>query len=505
MEGINETMKREGDHSPHQKAKRKLKTPAQLEALEKFFNESKYPSEAMKWDFAEKTGLSEKQVSGWLCHRRLKDKKILQGEIYTNGKHNLSSSVIHDRTSGVKQESCSSTKQVDRNLDSKEVESKMYYGYKSSFGELAYEAHNQNSYAGHNRVMEGSSSSSSSSASHGSHLQSNENLCNTQPSRYQFCNDTSMLVHNKSTGIKSNEYTVDSRRLVLQDENDATAISALKWKLGKHYREDGPPLGSQFDPLPPGSFDSPVQDLKCEPYYIGDSIQHESSSLCRTINEPRVYDKYNIEKRLNKAYEEQRSFKRTKPGFTDCSLKSTQNLFSSQHNHVQHEAISMDETEKSTNRTSLLNGRNNLRCFKTAGEYDSKTGYNLHQSSFTYPSYGSQDFHGENLDTKPPFPAARMKYESINSEHRNQPHNLLKDKIRKETAKRKHCVLQPEMPTSNKARTVEKMNSVELWRQQFAGKSLEKSARQVPFTRHPFDAESSLQQDMSGDTFSSLD
>lgn len=212
-------------------------------------------------EFAKKIGLSEKQVSGWFCHRRLKDKKILQGEIYTNVKQNLSSSAIHDRISGVKQESCSSCKQVDRNLDSKEVESKMFYAYKSSSDLLAYEASNKDPCAGNNCVAE-DRSSGSGSASQGSDLQSNENLYVAQPSRYKLCDHSSFLTSNKNIIMKSKEHMVNPRHSFLQVENDSPAFSAIKWKLGRHYREDGPLLGFVFDPLPPGAFDSPIRDSK---------------------------------------------------------------------------------------------------------------------------------------------------------------------------------------------------------------------------------------------------
>jgi hypothetical protein len=35
---------------------------------------------------------------------------------------------------------------------------------------------------------------------------------------------------------------------------EAAAIAAVEAQLGEPLREDGPPLGVEFDPLPPGAF-----------------------------------------------------------------------------------------------------------------------------------------------------------------------------------------------------------------------------------------------------------
>ncbi|KAI4296809.1 hypothetical protein L6164_036732 [Bauhinia variegata] len=57
------------------KPKRQMKTPFQLEALEKAYALETYPSEAMRAELSEKLGLSDRQLQMWFCHRRLKDKK----------------------------------------------------------------------------------------------------------------------------------------------------------------------------------------------------------------------------------------------------------------------------------------------------------------------------------------------------------------------------------------------------------------------------------------------
>ncbi|XP_057986243.1 homeobox-DDT domain protein RLT1 isoform X4 [Hevea brasiliensis] len=55
--------------------KRQMKTPFQLEVLEKAYTLETYPSEAMRAELSQKLGLSDRQLQMWFCHRRLKDKK----------------------------------------------------------------------------------------------------------------------------------------------------------------------------------------------------------------------------------------------------------------------------------------------------------------------------------------------------------------------------------------------------------------------------------------------
>ncbi|XP_022715831.1 homeobox-DDT domain protein RLT1-like isoform X2 [Durio zibethinus] len=57
------------------KPKRQMKTPYQLEALEKAYALETYPSEATRAGLSEKLGLTDRQLQMWFCHRRLKEKK----------------------------------------------------------------------------------------------------------------------------------------------------------------------------------------------------------------------------------------------------------------------------------------------------------------------------------------------------------------------------------------------------------------------------------------------
>ncbi|CAL1398076.1 unnamed protein product [Linum trigynum] len=57
------------------KPKRQMKTPFQLETLEKAYASEKYPTEATRVELSEKLGLTDRQLQMWFCHRRLKDRK----------------------------------------------------------------------------------------------------------------------------------------------------------------------------------------------------------------------------------------------------------------------------------------------------------------------------------------------------------------------------------------------------------------------------------------------
>ncbi|XP_042468588.1 homeobox-DDT domain protein RLT2-like isoform X1 [Zingiber officinale] len=63
----------EGGEKP---SKRKMKTPYQLEILEKTYAVETYPTEIQRTELSVKTGLSDRQLQMWFCHRRLKDRKF---------------------------------------------------------------------------------------------------------------------------------------------------------------------------------------------------------------------------------------------------------------------------------------------------------------------------------------------------------------------------------------------------------------------------------------------
>ncbi|XP_009603793.1 uncharacterized protein LOC107798231 [Nicotiana tabacum] len=240
-----------------------IKTRAQIEGLEKFYKEHKYPTESMKSELAQSLGLTEKQVSGWFCHRRLKDKRLLSREAYANGRQDRSSGVIQDRGSGFKQDSCGSTKQGDdKNFDHREVESRRLTAREVSAADVTYEVGTQ--YRTESNLMEDTPSRSSSSLRDACFSQNVESF-DMATSRYLSCN--------VPTDLKSvKPRTGPSGYLKVKGQVENAAITAVKRQLGSLYRQDGPPLGVEFDPLPPGAFESSVQNLVDKPEYAGEPV-----------------------------------------------------------------------------------------------------------------------------------------------------------------------------------------------------------------------------------------
>ncbi|XP_031474261.1 homeobox-DDT domain protein RLT1 isoform X3 [Nymphaea colorata] len=260
--------------SPVKSKKRTLKTASQIEALEKFYDEHKYPSEPMKAQLAEKLGLSEKQVQGWFCHRRSKDKK-LSDEEHTIRKNELQSSV-NDCASGVRHDSCSSSRQGEHFYDFKEVESQRFQSqaYPCSGSDLRKRYLLARNFSVVDDTSSGSSSASQDKLDPDKYLYGMKNV------RYS---STDHGYENMNIKDKPRvEYMPVLDALYMDEASEHPSILAVKTKLGKMYRMDGPPLGTEFQPIPPCAFDSPLRDNGHEPYYMGDSIQQSSQRMPRS-------------------------------------------------------------------------------------------------------------------------------------------------------------------------------------------------------------------------------
>ncbi|CAA2999768.1 uncharacterized protein LOC111411901 isoform X2 [Olea europaea var. sylvestris] len=360
---------------PENNKKRKVKTRAQVEALEKLYNEHKYPTESLKLQIAESTGLTEKQISGWFCHRRLKDKRLSNEKTYEFGRQDRSSRGIQDRGSGHRQDSCGSTKQGDdRNSDTREVESGRLTVQEFSAAELTYE-HGSHYTGNYDPTDDASSGSSSLIRNISSHP--NRDPSDMATSRYLTPKIPVDAKHVKSRPGPSGY-------LKVKDQVENPAITAVKRQLGTHYREDGPPLGIEFDPLPFGAFESSMQDPDNEPYYDGEPFllaSPDDSKIQRHPNFGKGYE-YNSNRVSRYSDMDRTSFKmrhwsdipgnnlqqkfgqkpnlsnhsdycsedfsegfaRDRPGFKsrdDRQMKPHEDSVSSQHDYIEHESSNL--------------------------------------------------------------------------------------------------------------------------------------------------------------------
>ncbi|KAJ8560427.1 hypothetical protein K7X08_022287 [Anisodus acutangulus] len=184
-----------------------IKTPAQVEGLEKFYQEHKYPTESMKLEVAQK-------------------------------------------------DSCGSTKQGDdNNFDHREVESRR-------LTDVIREVKTR--YREESNLMEDTDTPSGSSSSlRDARFSQNVESFDMATSRYLPCNEP--------TDLKSVKPRTDpSGYLKVKGQVENASITAVKRQLGSLYRQDGPSLGVEFDPLPPGAFESSAQTPVDDPEYAGE-------------------------------------------------------------------------------------------------------------------------------------------------------------------------------------------------------------------------------------------
>ncbi|XVF47231.1 hypothetical protein PTKIN_Ptkin03bG0092800 [Pterospermum kingtungense] len=281
MEDSGEVQTEENKVSLDVNKKRTVKTRAQVMALENFYKEHKFPSDEMKAQMAVQVGLTEKQISSWFCHRRLKDKR--RDESYANGRQDHSSGVIQDRGSGLRQDSCGSIKQGDYwNIDPREVESQRIYGQDFSAVDRKYERRShQNPYDAH---VEDTSSESSLSL-HDQLISESRDPYDIQISAKLTENEAITRINPrsaKSMGYKPSGY------LKVKGETENPAITAVKRQLGRHFREEGPLLGIEFDTLPPGAFEFPSSSPVNEPIYVRDPQKTHSPDISGVIKQPNL-------------------------------------------------------------------------------------------------------------------------------------------------------------------------------------------------------------------------
>ncbi|XP_044461599.1 homeobox-DDT domain protein RLT1-like isoform X2 [Mangifera indica] len=178
------------------KPKRQMKTPFQLETLEKAYALEAYPSEAMRAQLSEKLGLSDRQLQMWFCHRRLKDKKEKENP----------------------------PKKMRKNVAALMPESPV--------DEFRAGTEPGSDYAS------GSGSGSGSGSS--PYMVELRNAAGFS----QALTDSIPLVRR----------SYESQQSIME----LRAIACVEAQLGEPLREDGPILGMEFDPLPPDAFGVPI-------------------------------------------------------------------------------------------------------------------------------------------------------------------------------------------------------------------------------------------------------
>lgn len=207
-----------GDHgggggSGEPKAKRKMKTASQLEVLEKTYQVAAYPSEALRAELSTQLGLTDRQLQMWFCHRRLKDRKPQSAG---SGKRSRKAEVS-PASGAAGGPSAAGTPPLPP---------PPHVGTKDEMmgGELGNE--------------------------HGSGSGSGSSPYGHMDPRRAYVGRPGVAVPRISGHGRYYENP--------QSVAELRAIAFVEAQLGEPLREDGPALGMEFDPLPPGAFGTPI-------------------------------------------------------------------------------------------------------------------------------------------------------------------------------------------------------------------------------------------------------
>lgn len=241
--------------------KRRLKTRSQVEGLERFYAEEKYPTEAMKAKLAVELLLSEQQVHKWFCHRRQKEKKSKINDTNSGGKQYPGIGLRKDGSRKVKRLSLSSLKRVENQMPLN-----IRNPRSAALGlELNDEDVNPGNYNAIENIFVGISSSQERST-----LQ-NRSPCKMQSTRVRLQNGNCFKAQpNRPLQRRENSNKIESKKrrrkselatgqTYVQEDAYQVAVTAVKSHLSGRFRENGPPLSIEFDPLPPGAFDTPLE------------------------------------------------------------------------------------------------------------------------------------------------------------------------------------------------------------------------------------------------------
>lgn len=257
--------------------KRRLKTRYQVEGLERFYAEEKYPTEAMKGKLAVELMLTEQQVHKWFCHRRQKEKKSKINDTNSGGKQYRGVGLRKDGSRKVKRLSISCLKRVENQMPLNIRNSRNPRS--AALGlELNDEDVNPGNYNAIDNIFVGINSSQERST-----LQ-NGSPCKMQSTRLRLQNGNRFKMQpNRSLRQRKNTGKIESKKrkrkselatgqTYVQEDAYDVAVTAVKSRLSGRFREDGPPLSIEYDPLPPGAFDSPLEPC-CEDITASQDVQ----------------------------------------------------------------------------------------------------------------------------------------------------------------------------------------------------------------------------------------
>ncbi|PIA31231.1 hypothetical protein AQUCO_05100028v1 [Aquilegia coerulea] len=220
------------------KPKRKMKSAAQLEVLEKTYLLETYPSEALRAELSVKLGLTDRQLQMWFCHRRLKDRKVQP--MKKQKKESISSPVMVP-VSGVGYDDIS-------------------MGNEGGIG--------------------GGGGGGSGSGSGSSPFEPRKVVARATAAVSRIGADMPMVKRYYEP--------------VMQPSLEIRAIAFVEKQLGQHIRDDGPILGMEFDPLPPGAFGAPIamtgqQKPAGRPYDGKMYERRESKAIKTSLRAPHEY------------------------------------------------------------------------------------------------------------------------------------------------------------------------------------------------------------------------
>lgn len=158
-----------------------------------------YPSEELRAELSLKLGLSDRQLQMWFCHRRLKDRKPPAEK---RQKKEVPPGVVAGLSSGA--------------------------GQQVAIAEVG------------NEHVRGSGSSSFGHAGISKHL--------------KVARRAGIALARIGTELPPVKRYYEPPQAI----SELRAIAFVESQLGERLREDGPILGMEFDPLPPGAFGAPI-------------------------------------------------------------------------------------------------------------------------------------------------------------------------------------------------------------------------------------------------------